>query len=124
MLPVVNQILLLLVVLTLTTVLVVSGIQVIKLLAELRETLKKTNKIIDDANQITSSVAKPIASASNFIMGIKSGVDLIGLISKLKDKKHCSSRCPADLAVIIDLGIKFRQYGNCFGAIKIPPENC
>jgi hypothetical protein len=88
MLPIVNQILLLLVVLSLTTVLVVSGIQVIKLLSELRVTLKKANTVIEDASQITSSVAKPIASASTFIMGIKSGVDLLGLISKLKEKKN------------------------------------
>jgi len=88
MLPIVNQILLLLVVLSLTVVLVISGIQVIKLLSELRQTLKKANSVIDDAGLITSSVAKPIASASTFIMGLKSGVDLLGLISKIKDKKN------------------------------------
>lgn len=88
MLPVVNQILLVLVVTSLTVVLVVSGVQVIKLITELRETLKKTNQVIDDVAKISDSVAKPVVSASNFVMGIKSGVDLISLISKFKDKKN------------------------------------
>lgn len=86
--PIVNQILLLLVVFSLTTVLVISGIQVIKLIGELRGTLKKVNNVVDDVSKISDSVAKPVVSASNFIMGIKSGVDLVGLISKLKNKKN------------------------------------
>lgn len=88
MLPVVNQILLLLVVSSLTTILILSGIQVVKLLTELRETLKKVNTVVDDVAEISDSVAKPVVSCSNFIMGIKSGVDLIGLLSKMKNKKR------------------------------------
>lgn len=88
MLPALNQILLFVVVTVLTTLLVLSGIQVVALLKELRETLRKVNKVVDDVGDISSSVSKPIVSASNFVMGIKSGVDLVNLISKVKDKKN------------------------------------
>lgn len=88
MLPVVNQLLLVLVVSSLTVMLVLSGIQVLKLLSELRKTLKKVDQVVDDTSKISSSVAKPVVSASNFVMGIKSGVDLVNLIAHIKSDKN------------------------------------
>ncbi|MCL5091115.1 MAG: hypothetical protein M1514_03840 [Patescibacteria group bacterium] len=63
----------------LTTLLTLSGIQVYYILKELLLTVKKTNKILEDTELITSSVAKPIAGVSGFITGIKSGSDVINL---------------------------------------------
>lgn len=75
--PYINQILLVLVVSVLTTVLTLSGIQVFYILKELRETIRKVNKTLDDCNVITESVAKPVAGLSGFIMGLKSGSDFL-----------------------------------------------
>lgn len=87
--PYFNQILLFLVISVLTTVLSLAGIQVIYILRDLRETIKKANKIMDDFGIISSSVAKPIAGISGFITGLKSGVDVINLLlNKEKGKKH------------------------------------
>jgi len=80
--PYLNQILLFLVVTVLTTLLTLSGIQVIYILKELREVLKKTNKMLDDCQSITSSVAKPIAGLSGFLTGLKSGSDFAKLFFK------------------------------------------
>lgn len=77
--PYLNQILLFLVVSVLTTVLTLSGIQVYYILKELRQTVRKMNKILEDFQLISSSVAKPVAGVSGFIMGLKSGGDLIKL---------------------------------------------
>lgn len=68
-----------------TTTVVASGIWLIKIFKELKITLTKTNKILDDTQSITSSVAKPISSISEFVMGFKNG---FSLINKLFDKKN------------------------------------
>jgi len=88
--PYLNQILLFLVVSILTTVLTLSGIQVYHILKELRETVKKTNKILDDVELISYSVAKPIAGVSAFISGLKGGMDVVNLF--MKNKKESSSK--------------------------------
>ncbi len=82
--PYLNQILLFLVVSILTTLLTLAGIQVVHILKELRETVKKTNKMLDDFQLISSSVAKPIAGISGFITGLKGGTDIINLFLKKK----------------------------------------
>jgi flagellar biosynthesis protein FlhB len=84
--PYLNQILLLLVVTILTTLLTLSGIQVIHILSELRETMRKVNKSMDDFNLITNSVAKPVAGVSGFVMGLKSGSDVFRLFLKNAQK--------------------------------------
>lgn len=85
--PYLNQILLFIVVSVLTVVLTIAGIEVIHILREFKETVKKTNRILDDTQMITSSVAKPISGVSGFLMGIKSGADVINLF--LKNKECC-----------------------------------
>jgi len=87
--PYLNQILLFLVVSVLATILSIAGIEVVHILRELRETIKKTNKIMDDFGTISSSVAKPIAGISGFLTGLRSGADVIGLfLNKGKEKKN------------------------------------
>ena len=90
--PYLNQILLFLVVAILTTLLAISGVQVIHILKEFRETVKKVNKILDDGQVVSSSIAKPIAGISGFISGIKNGMDVINIISQAKSSKRTSDK--------------------------------
>ena len=76
--PYINQILLLAVVITLTTVLTIAGIEVIRILKELRISIKTFNKVLEDSHTISSSIAKPVEGVSSFVMGLKSGADVIG----------------------------------------------
>lgn len=85
--PYLNQLLLFVVVSVLATVLTLAGIQAIYILKELRITVAKTNKMIDDFQLISSSVAKPIAGFSGFITGIKSGADIVKLFLKGSSRK-------------------------------------
>lgn len=78
------QILLVLVVTSLTTLLVFVGIQVIYILREVRASARKVNKILDDAGLISESVAKPIAGVSGFLTGIQSGARLMKLLKENK----------------------------------------
>lgn len=80
------QLLLIAVVTALTTLLVIVGIQVVYILRELRQTVSKVNKILDDAGVVSESVAKPIAGISGFLTGIKSGVNLIKLLEEKKEE--------------------------------------
>lgn len=72
-----TQILLTMVITTLTILLVVIGIQVVKILQELRKSLEKVNKILDDATAISGSITKPIVGFSGFFDGFKDSVHLV-----------------------------------------------
>ncbi|MDD4784963.1 MAG: hypothetical protein PHH12_00690 [Candidatus Shapirobacteria bacterium] len=71
-----------LIAITLTTVIV--GIYFIRLLKDLTVTLKKTNIILDDTHLITDSVAKPISSFSEILMGFKNGFSFFSNLTKNK----------------------------------------
>lgn len=63
------------------------GIWVVMLLNELKSTILKTNEILDDTREITSSVSKPISSFSEFIMGFKNGFAIFNKFAS-SVKKH------------------------------------
>jgi len=73
----------------LTGLFIVIGYQLIAILQELRQTIHKTNRIIDDASRISKSIADPAVSLSGFLTGLKDGVKIINLFtnSKTKNKK-------------------------------------
>lgn len=84
------QIVLFLVIIILTTLLVVLGIQVFFILREVRRAVGKTNKILEDAGVITESVSAPLATLSSLMMGIKTGIsaaNLLKKVSKFGEKK-------------------------------------
>jgi len=74
------QTILFLVIIILTILLVVLGIQVFFILRELRKTIDKTNKVLDDTGVITESVSKPIASLSTLTMGLKTGATIARIL--------------------------------------------
>lgn len=78
------QAVLLLVVVVLTILLLVLGIQIFFILRELRETVSKANKVLDNTGTITESVSGPISSLSNLASGIKTGVSIAKFIKGKK----------------------------------------
>lgn len=73
-----------LVIIVLAILLVVLGIQVFFILRELRETVSKTNKVLDDTGVITESVSAPISSLSSLVTGIKTGATVASILKKKK----------------------------------------
>ena len=67
----ITQIVIILSIIAITTIIVISGIYLIKILKELRNTVFKTNQILDDAKVVSKSVAEPVNSLSEFIMSFK-----------------------------------------------------
>ena len=74
------------VIIVLTVLLVVLGVQVFFILRELRKTIDKANKVLDDTGLITESVSKPIASFSTLAMGLKTGATIAKILNG--GKKH------------------------------------
>jgi hypothetical protein len=66
-----TQILLVIVVLVLTTVLTIVGVEVVFILKEFRTSIKKCNKILDDTGVISESIARPISDLSDLASGLK-----------------------------------------------------
>lgn len=62
---------------TLTILLVILGIQVFYILKEIRTSIQKANKMLDDAGKVTGTVSEGVSSMSGFINGIKSGISLV-----------------------------------------------
>ncbi len=87
------QAVLLFVVVILTILLLVLGIQVFFILRELRETVSKANKVLDDTGSITESVSGPISSLSNLASGIKTGLSVAKF---LKGKKNFIKKLTED----------------------------
>lgn len=82
----ITQFILISVVVSLTVVLIVIGIQTVAILKEFRLTVSKINKILEDTGTITESVSKPISVVSGFLVGLKSRPLLHGVLKVLK--KH------------------------------------
>ena len=77
------QTVLFLVIIILTALLVVLGIQAFLILRELRKAVGKANKILEDAGIITESVSTPLATLSTLMMGVKTGVSVANLLKKV-----------------------------------------
>lgn len=65
------QLVLLIVILVLTVLLVVLGVQVFLILKELRQTITKTNKVLDNADSITENIEVPLSALSSLALGVK-----------------------------------------------------
>lgn len=78
------QAVLLFVIIVLTLLLLVLGAQVYFILRELRSTVIKANKVLDDTGVITESVSTPIASLSALISGVKTGASIAKLFQSEK----------------------------------------
>jgi hypothetical protein len=82
-----SQTLLVIVITALTILLTFIGVQIIYILREIRRSIEKVNKMLDDAGMITESIAHPIAGLGGMIDGLKSGVKAIEVIGNFLTKK-------------------------------------
>lgn len=59
------------------------GVYIVLVLKEVRESVKKVNKILDDAAEVTDSVSKPIIGASGALMGLVEGIKMFKQVQSL-----------------------------------------
>ncbi len=81
----ITQIIILISIASISLVIIAGGIWFILILRELKTTLNKANGILDDTKLITSSVAQPVSSFSEFLMGFKNGVNLFNSLFKKQE---------------------------------------
>lgn len=79
------QILLFSVVSVLTILLIALGFQVFLILREVKRTLDKVNKLLDDISLVSDSVARPIVGFANFVDGIKNFKNIVDLVLDRKE---------------------------------------
>jgi cytochrome c biogenesis protein CcdA len=71
---------------SLTAVLVIAGIWVIRILREFLQTVRRVNSILDDTKTMSESITEPVTTFSNFLMGLKSGLDFVTRFSQKSEK--------------------------------------
>ena len=86
------QIVLLIILSLLTINLVVVGIYVIMVLKEFRVTIKKMNSVLDDAPEITDSIAGPITAISSIATGLTQGLKVLTAFKFLKKDKDSDEK--------------------------------
>lgn len=85
------QLLMIIVVVILTGLLLILGIQVYLILSEVRKTLSKANKVIDDIELLAQSIANPISKLASLTSGLRTGAVIASVIKMLpffQTKKH------------------------------------
>ena len=81
------QVILVMVVTTITVLLVIMGVQVYNILKEFRETIKKVNKMLDDFGMVSESISRPIASLSDVLTGASGVTGILSWLTNRKKKK-------------------------------------
>ncbi|HSW88218.1 MAG TPA: hypothetical protein VLF89_06810 [Candidatus Saccharimonadales bacterium] len=85
------QLLMIIVVVVLTGLLLILGIQVYFILNEFRKTLAKANKVIDDIELLAESIANPLAKLATLTSSFKTGAVIASALKLLpffQSKKH------------------------------------
>lgn len=77
------QTILLIIILIVATILVIIGIQIIGLLKDAKETLRKTDLILEDVSFLSRSLTRGTGALSHMMTSLESGVQIVGMISKL-----------------------------------------
>lgn len=86
------QIILIIVIVLLAVLLLALGVQVFFILRELRKTVFKANKVLDNTDVITGSVSAPISSLSGIASGIKAIAPILGIFKKIISKDEDSGK--------------------------------
>lgn len=80
------QLILIAVVVALAVLLFILFIQAFFALRDFQKTLKRFNRLLDDADELTKSIATPIGSVSSVLMGLRTGSALGNLLKKLYEE--------------------------------------
>lgn len=82
-----TAVLLAFVIVILTIMLSVIGVQVFFILREFRQTITKANKVLDDTSVISESVSKPISMVSAMVTGLRGGSKIVKILTREKQNK-------------------------------------
>jgi len=81
------QTLLLIAIFVISIILTIIGVQIIILLRDARETLKKTDHLISDLEFLSGSLIRTSSGFSHLASGLESGMKMVSLVSSLLTSK-------------------------------------
>lgn len=81
------QAVLLFVIVLLTIILIVLGVQVFFILRDFRKTVHKANRILDTTEEITENISQPLSFLSSFLVSTRS-LSTISKVLKTKKKRE------------------------------------
>ena len=81
------QAVLLFVIVLLTIILIILGIQVFFILKDFRKTIVKANRILDTTDEITENISQPLSFLSTFLVSTRS-LSTISKVLKTRKKKE------------------------------------
>ncbi len=84
----INQAAGLLISISLTIVFIMIGYQLILILQEIRQGLRKINQIIDRTRDVSEAIAQPVTSLSSFLSGLKTGKQILSKSKKSPDSQE------------------------------------
>ena len=84
------QIILLIVIVVVSIILIIIGVQIIGLLRDAKETLKKTDMILEDRSFLSRSLTRGSSTISHLFTSLESGLQLVGMVTKLVAPKSKS----------------------------------
>lgn len=72
----------------LTVVLAVVGVQIVRILGEVKKTVEGVNKILEDAGRLSENITKPTSSLTSLFVGAKMGLKILEIFLRRKGKKR------------------------------------
>jgi hypothetical protein len=82
------QIILLIVIVIVSAILIVIGVQIIGILKDVKATLRKADLILEDVGFLSRSLTRGSTTISHMFMSLESGVQLVGMLTKLVTPKN------------------------------------
>lgn len=83
-----TQVLLIIVVTTLSIILAAIGIQIFFILKELRKSVEKVNKMLDDGTYVSGTVVSGVSGISGVLAGVKTGLSFLNFFKKERGKEN------------------------------------
>lgn len=79
------QVVMIFISLTITTLIVVLGVQVFYILKEMRSALTKLNEMLDDGTKVSGVVSNTVEGMSGLLGGVKAGLSLFSKLRRRRD---------------------------------------
>ncbi|GAB4026147.1 MAG: hypothetical protein Fur0011_0800 [Candidatus Microgenomates bacterium] len=77
------QIILLTIIVAVGVILIVIGVQIIGLLKDAKETMRKADLVLEDVGFLTRSLTRGGTALGNMLTSLQSGMQLVGLVTKV-----------------------------------------
>ena len=83
-----TQLTIILISVALAVLIIVLGIQMWFILKEVRGSIHKVNKMLDDAGKVSGAVSEGIVGMTGFMNGLKTGISAITTLLHKGEEKH------------------------------------